>query len=63
MTGLGPTVHLASTGRDAADLSALADLVAGGDVAVLSGADLSTDSPTHSGTTRNGRSARGLGLS
>jgi hypothetical protein len=38
------------------ELDALADLVAAGDVAVLSGAGLSTDSPTGSRTEQKARS-------
>jgi hypothetical protein len=42
----GRAVHLASTSMDVPGLDALADLVAHGDVAVLTGAGLSTDSGT-----------------
>jgi hypothetical protein len=45
---------------DAPDLDALVRLVAGGDVAVLTGAGLSTDSGRSSGTKRKRRSARVL---
>jgi hypothetical protein len=49
-------VDLASTAMDVPDLDLLVDLVSAGDVAVLSGAGLSTDSPTGSRTRQNARS-------